>query len=226
MIEDTAPANTNDNITIKSDTTNTQFVISDPVNTIDTSIAGATGGGTNTVLVPFGSVTGSAIFVNTLAGDDFLTVDLSLGNFAKTITYDGGTNGAGGDELRLQGGGIFANVTHTFTSASAGSVAVMRQCAHQLQRPGAGHRQSVRHRSRLHVYRRHRDASPCLTSSAPPDMAIDSTLGEIVLFQQPHQLAHHRRGHAATTRSTSTASTPPSPLPSSSMAAWAMTRST
>ena len=50
-----------------------EFIISNPANKIDTSIAAATGGGTNTVLVPFGSVTGSAIFVSTFAGDDLLT---------------------------------------------------------------------------------------------------------------------------------------------------------
>ena len=47
-IEDIIGGNTNDNITIQSDTTNSRFVISDPANTIETNIAGATGSGTNT----------------------------------------------------------------------------------------------------------------------------------------------------------------------------------
>ena len=48
LIEDTGVSG-NDNITIKSDTTNSQFVISDPGNAITTSIAGASGSGTSTV---------------------------------------------------------------------------------------------------------------------------------------------------------------------------------
>src|SRR5688572_16027573 len=59
VIVDSGGGNSNDNITIKSDTTNSQFVVSDPVNTIAISIAGASGSGTTEVLVPFGSVSGS-----------------------------------------------------------------------------------------------------------------------------------------------------------------------
>ena len=123
MIQDIVGAPTNDNVTIKSDTTNNLFIISDPTNTINTSIAGATGDGTNTVTVPFDSVIGSAIFVNTFAGDDLLTVDLSLGNFATTVTYDGGTNGSRRRDEAARRRRL-SNVTHTFASASAGSVAV------------------------------------------------------------------------------------------------------
>ena len=124
VISDVNGGASNDTLTIKSDTTNSKFIISDPNQKFSTSISGATGSGTNTVTIPFASVSGTQIMVNTLAGNDSLTIDLSLGNFSKTITYDGGNPTTGpADSLTLTGG-TFATVTHTLTSASAGTIAV------------------------------------------------------------------------------------------------------
>ncbi|MDA1014324.1 MAG: autotransporter-associated beta strand repeat-containing protein, partial [Planctomycetota bacterium] len=129
VITDQNGGTSNDTLTIQSDTTNSRFVISDPSQLLSTSIAGATGSGTNTVTIPFALVAGSQIFVNTLAGNDSLTIDLSLGNFSKSITYDGGNPATGpADSLTLTGGplggGSFASVTHAFSSASAGTIDV------------------------------------------------------------------------------------------------------
>ena len=184
LIEDTGVSG-NDNLTIKSDTTNSQLILSDPGTAINTSIAGATGSGTGTVTIPFGSVPGSAILVNTFAGDDFLTVDLSLGNFAKPINYAGGDQGPGGDELTLQGGGTFANVTHTFISASAGSVAVTGNAliSYSGLEPVTDNLSATRPRFTF------TGGTETITLFAPVgtpfDLAIDSTLGEIVLFTNP-----------------------------------------
>lgn len=90
VVTDTNGGTSNDSLTIKSDTTNNVFVFSDPNLTISTSIAGATGSGTNSVSIPFAAVTGPQVVINTLSGNDSLTIDFSLGNFRKAINYDGG----------------------------------------------------------------------------------------------------------------------------------------
>ena len=124
VITDSNGGSSNDTLTIQSDTTNSRFVIADPNNVLSTSISGATGNGSGTVTIPFASVAGSQILVNTLAGNDSLTLDLSLGDFAKTITYDGGTQTTS-DSLTVTGGvRTFTTVTHTATSASAGTIDV------------------------------------------------------------------------------------------------------
>ena len=54
-------------------------------------VAGVNGGGTHTLTIPFSSVTGSQIQINTMGGNDSLTVDTSLGSFAGiSVLYDGG----------------------------------------------------------------------------------------------------------------------------------------
>lgn len=121
IVSDINGGSTNDMLTIKSDTTLNKYVISDPINQLFAQ-PGATQIDGHTVEVPFANVTGN-IQVNTLAGDDSLTVNHSLGNFGRSVAYDGGTQTAG-DVLTLSGGGTFATVTHMFTSDSAGTVDV------------------------------------------------------------------------------------------------------
>ncbi|HZN35977.1 MAG TPA: hypothetical protein VFB80_19240, partial [Pirellulaceae bacterium] len=79
-----------------------------------TAIAGATGGGTNEVTIPFSSLAGiNALAIDTRGGNDSVTFDLSanadaiLGQFA-TSTYDGGPNSPAlpGDRLRFIGDGL------------------------------------------------------------------------------------------------------------------------
>src|SRR5205823_424044 len=79
----------------------------------------------HTAFVPFAAVTGTAVEVNTLTGNDRLTVDDSLGSFAvpgKTIVYDGGTQtGSPGDALRLTGGTV-GTATFNYTTAHDGNI--------------------------------------------------------------------------------------------------------
>jgi len=121
LITETAGGDTDNMLTIQSDTTAGQFIISDPINILSTSISGATGSATHSVYVPFSSVVGTQIIVNTLGGDDSLTVDFSLGNFAKAITYNGGTDGSTGDSLTVTGG-TFADTTFNYTDSSSGTI--------------------------------------------------------------------------------------------------------
>lgn len=76
----------------------------------------------NTVEVPFASITGN-IQVDTLAGDDWLTVDFVTGNPlpAGGLVYSGGTGSA--DRLILQSG-TTSSVVHTIVSGTAGSISL------------------------------------------------------------------------------------------------------
>jgi hypothetical protein len=128
VVTDATLGGKNDNLTIQSDTTNNRFVLSDPLSSFAVlgTIAGAVvAPDTHSVTIPFASVSGTQILINTLDGNDKLTVDLSLGNFAKAITFNGGQQSSiPGDSLTVTGGGTFANVTHSFTNNNDGTVAV------------------------------------------------------------------------------------------------------
>jgi predicted outer membrane repeat protein len=117
----------NDNWTLQSDINNSQFVISDPT-AMFTSNVGTVSGDLHTVTIPFsalttGPSTGSAtpFQLNTMAGDDVVTVDYSLGNFFDTISYDGGQPNSGpleSDSLVVKGG-AFSTITTAFAANSS-----------------------------------------------------------------------------------------------------------
>ena len=130
VVSDQPVGGNNDKLTIQSDTVNARYIISDPINLLSSNIAGATvSSDLHTVTVPFAVITGSQILVNTYGGDDSLTVDLSLGDFAKSIRYDGGTQGVIGDSLTLVGGSTFASVAHQFLNSTSGTVSVSGNAA-------------------------------------------------------------------------------------------------
>ncbi len=182
VVTDTAGGGQNDAITIKSNTTSSVFVINDPTHTISTSIAGAVGANTNTVTIPFGSVAGSQILVNTLAGNDSLTVDFSLGNFSKSISYDGGTQTTS-DSLTLTGGSTFTSVAHTFNSASAGSVAITGNSSigYTGLEPVTDNLSAT---NRSFTFTGGAETIT-LADASGASMTIDSTLGESVTFANP-----------------------------------------
>ncbi|MSR57620.1 MAG: matrixin family metalloprotease [Planctomycetaceae bacterium] len=112
-----------DRLTLQSDAANSQVVIFDPQQHLSTrGIAGAVvSDDRHTVWVPFNSVAG-IIRVDTLGGDDNLTIDYTLGTFSKEISFNGGTQSSTvGDCLTLVGG-TFAAGTFSFTDDSAGSI--------------------------------------------------------------------------------------------------------
>ena len=114
-----------EDITLQSDTTNNEFVISGPGHTLTTSIPGSTGSGSGTVTIPFSAVTGPDIIVNSRRGIDTLTVNYDLGNFSKEIFFDGGAPTSGsGDTLNIEGGGTFGNVNFGFIDHSSGTIDV------------------------------------------------------------------------------------------------------
>ncbi len=114
-----------DDITIQSDTLNSRFVISGSSQSFVTTIPLATGSGTGSLTIPFSAVLGPNLIFNTIGATDALTVDYSLGDFAKAIQYRGGVAAAdSGNSLTLVGGPVFNNVVYNFTGAASGNVLV------------------------------------------------------------------------------------------------------
>jgi hypothetical protein len=116
VIVDIAGGTTDDRITIGRNGANIR--ITDPNHLVEAG-NGATFVNTNTVDVPFASVTGN-IQVDTLAGDDELTIDFITGNPLPTggLVYTAGADSA--DKLILQNGAT-TSIVHTITSGTAGS---------------------------------------------------------------------------------------------------------
>jgi hypothetical protein len=111
-----------DTLTVQSDTAHAQFVISDPNNTLVSTVAGSSGSGSHVVTVPFAAVTGPQIIVDTQGGDDALTVDRSLGEFAPQIVFHGGTQATAlGDRLSVAGPDL-ASLSYAATGPGAGSL--------------------------------------------------------------------------------------------------------
>ena len=109
---------TNDAVTLSTDGTN--IIISDATRRIGTAIDGATGNGTDTVTIPLVEFSGD-VLVNTLAGDDSLTVDFTNGNLGRSLFYNGGDQDGVGDSLVLEGGS-FTNVTFNYVDENDGAV--------------------------------------------------------------------------------------------------------
>jgi predicted outer membrane repeat protein len=120
-VTDTTGGGNNDNVTLQTD--GTQFIITNTTSTLSTTIPGASvSNGGHTVSVPFNATTTvtatTPIQVNTLAGNDTVTVDYSLGNFRDTISYDGGT---GSNSLTITGETATTTV-YDYTGAHSGDV--------------------------------------------------------------------------------------------------------
>jgi len=122
QITDVNGGNSDDTLTISLNGSNVR--INDPTHTLncgtDTTAIDA-----NTCEVPLALVTGS-IQVNTLAGNDSLTLALGGGNFFPPlgITYNGDDPATGpGDKLFITGGSQ-GTVTYHYTNAHEGSIAM------------------------------------------------------------------------------------------------------
>ena len=95
IITDSTPGGKNDQLTFVADTGDNQFIISDPSSLIQTSIPTATGAGTHQVIVPFSAVAGTGVYINTLDGDDAISVISG----AMPVTIDAGN---GTDTIDIQ----------------------------------------------------------------------------------------------------------------------------
>ncbi|MFN0022201.1 MAG: beta strand repeat-containing protein, partial [Pirellulaceae bacterium] len=125
IVTDSAGGNTNDTLTIrKVNVAGLDYIrVQDPNNLLGAG-AGSVQFDTHTVDTLVSSVA-SNVQVNTLDGNDLLTVDSSMVSTGKPITFNGGlpsTAGPPGDAMVLSGPGTFANVKHSFSNAADGSV--------------------------------------------------------------------------------------------------------
>ncbi|TWU57052.1 Bacillopeptidase F precursor [Rubripirellula tenax] len=111
-----------ENITIASDTENQLFVITGVDQIVTSNIPTAVGSGTDRVTVPFADVIGSEIIVNSLGGNDSITIDFAPGEFDKSITVNGG-DPATSDTLRMVGG-QFTEATYDFVDSSNGNISL------------------------------------------------------------------------------------------------------
>ncbi|MGB5052107.1 MAG: FG-GAP-like repeat-containing protein, partial [Caldilineaceae bacterium] len=119
-ITDVGGGSSNDNLTISCSGPN--IIITDPVNSLSAGI-GMTQVDANTVSVPTASVTG-AITVETLGGDDTLTVDLSGCDFINDgvgggLIFNGG---AGGNDEIIISGVSGGTTTYTYVNANDGDI--------------------------------------------------------------------------------------------------------
>ncbi|MCL4207892.1 MAG: hypothetical protein KJ000_35855, partial [Pirellulaceae bacterium] len=127
LITDINGGVSHDDLTIQSDVANNRFVIRDPNLVLTTNIPEATRVDVRTIWVPFHVVSGDSIIVDTLGGNDSLTVDFSLGDFTKTIRYDGGTQtGSPGDVLVLTGG-TYGAIVFNYENLNDGDIDISGQ---------------------------------------------------------------------------------------------------
>lgn len=120
VISDANGGTTNDTLTISLVGVNIR--INDPNNTLTAGV-GATQIDANTVEVPLASISGT-IQVNTLGGDDVLTLAFAGGDFipAGGVSYAGGAQTSiPGDKLLITGGAQ-GTVTYNYTSPNDGSI--------------------------------------------------------------------------------------------------------
>ena len=125
VVADSIVGGNRDQLTIQSDVANAQYIIHDPVNLFITNIPGATiSPDLHTIKVPFSAIPGTQVLVNTYGQDDSLTVDFSLGDFSRSVRYDGGTMSSTGDAFALIGGPRFSAVEHRLVDTVSGEVSV------------------------------------------------------------------------------------------------------
>lgn len=121
VIEPIVGNNSNDGWIISRDGDN--LIISDPNQTLNTNIANSSGDATNKITIPLNSFANSqpnSIIVNSLAGDDVLTIDFSKGNPIPDgeIIFNGGDDN---DSLVLMGG-TFTNTTYSYANENDGKI--------------------------------------------------------------------------------------------------------
>ena len=139
----------------------------------------------NDVLVPIASVTGE-IRINTKAGDDTFTVDLSNGNFRIPIQYNGGSqNTTLGDDMVLMGGNNdYDTVEHTFINNNDGYIDVSEN--NTINYTGLEPiTDNLSASNRIFTFTNNNYTESFLDASGSLDNRIDSNQSESVDFNNP-----------------------------------------
>ncbi len=180
VITDNFGGNTNDTLTIMLNGANVR--ISDPSNLLFAG-SGATQVDGNTIDVPLANIT-AGITVNTMGGDDVLTVNFSGGNVipAGGLNYSGG---AGGNDSLVVTGGTTTTVTHSFTNANDGSVTLTGALAGTINYTGLEPiTDNLSVTDRVFTFTGGAE-TVTLVDGVGTTMTIDSTLSESVTFANP-----------------------------------------
>lgn len=191
VIEETLPNGSNDVFTIRSDGAG-YLVISEATGAFenDGGIPGAVLTDSNkTLTIPISSVPGIVV-INANAGDDLLTVDLTL-PLGKEVTFNGGT---GGNDSMALTGGTATDIRFTFINLHDGSVNVDAQV---IRYTGLGPINSI---DTMNVTRDYSDMAETITvrpfATDPTRTEVTSTAGEAVDFANPTGLLTINLGDA------------------------------
>ncbi len=163
VIEDVLGSDTNDDLTLVID--GTDYHITDATNGIDVRIAIA-------------SVTGDIVIDGT-GGDDTLTIDLSGGDITRPLIFNGGAGG--NDDLVITGGSL-GDATYSFVNENDGSI--------QLEGQGlityTGLEPITSTITAADVILNYTGGAETITiTDNGTTITVDSTLGEVVTFNNP-----------------------------------------
>ncbi|MEM0925090.1 MAG: hypothetical protein AAGJ83_03555, partial [Planctomycetota bacterium] len=125
VIEDTL-GNFADDLTLQYDLANNRYLLTgiNQTFTVDPTLSGATGDGTSQVSIPDTLIpVGSNIQFDTLAGNDLVVLDESLGAFARDIQFNAGGSSKA-DELSFLSNATPASITYVPSGDDTGQVAV------------------------------------------------------------------------------------------------------
>lgn len=182
VITDANGSNTDDTLTLSLNGSNVR--VNDPNHPL--SCSAGTPVDANTCDVPLASITGN-IQVNTLDGNDTLTLNFAGGNFLPPggLIYAGGAQtSTPGDQLVITGG-TTTSVTHTLTNANDGSVTLAGTLAGTISYTGLEPiTDNLSATDRVFTFNGGTETI-ALTDAAGANMMIDSTLGESVTFANP-----------------------------------------
>ncbi|WP_232530116.1 Calx-beta domain-containing protein [Rosistilla oblonga] len=181
VISDVSAAGKADHLQVSFD--GTHYTIQDissptpqPIGYIN--INGATGNGTDTIVVPAAAFSGK-ILVNGQGGDDTLTLDYSTGNFAHRVDFDGG---AGSDSLALSGGS-FADADYHFVDEHSGSIDLSGNPT--ISYLGLEPIASTINATNVTLNYSSVDETIVVTDAGAGSTTVDSTAGEVVTFLNP-----------------------------------------
>ena len=115
VVQDVAGGDSNDQITLRSD--GVFLTIEDPNNILTSDLVLVHGDGTHSLKIPLAEIADSVI-VDTLAGDDKLTVDFASGELLSRIRFVGGE---GADRIEIEEG-AFAGASVDVLSNASGKI--------------------------------------------------------------------------------------------------------
>jgi len=181
VITDINNTGTLDNITLSCN--ESSVTISDPDNILTTSITDATGTGSNQINVSLGNTdfTGD-IIVNTMGGDDQLTIDFAPGSFNHDIVYNGGNNDTADGDVLVLTGGSFTTTTYNFLNEHNGSINLDGQMVNYTNLEPVTSDITA---TDVTLNYSNTSETITITGTGISQTTVDSTAGEVLTFTNP-----------------------------------------